>query len=336
MKFVDEASITVRAGNGGNGIVSFRRERFIARGGPDGGNGGDGGSVYVVARAQLNTLVDFRHKRHFEAMHGGHGMGKLCTGRKGKDLLVPVPTGTLVCDQDTGEAVGDMTHDGQKLLVARGGIGGRGNTCFRSSTNRTPRQSTQGEQGDSRRLTMELKLLADVGLVGLPNAGKSTLMSAISAASPKIGDYPFTTLHPSLGVVNTDRWRSFVVADLPGLIEGAARGEGLGIRFLRHVQRTRLLLQLVDVTVADPVRAVRTIEKELAVFNDELACRTRWLVCTKIDLLSADELASCRRELVNDCNWRAPVFFISAQARRGLEPLKQAITEFLEDDKTYG
>ena len=336
MKFVDEAYITVRAGNGGDGAVSFRRERFIPRGGPDGGNGGDGGSVYVVAQRQLNTLVDFRHKRHFEAMHGGCGMGKLRTGRKGGDLLVPVPAGTVVRDRNTGETIGDMTCDGQRLLVARGGLGGRGNTCFRSSTNRAPRQSTQGQRGDGRELMLELKLLADVGLVGLPNAGKSTLMSAISAASPKIGDYPFTTLHPSLGVVNADRWRRFVVADLPGLVEGAAKGEGLGVRFLRHTQRTRLLLQVVDVTAADPVRAVRTMEKELAVFSGELAHRTRWLVCTKIDLLNEDEIVSCRRKLVDGCNRGCPVFFISALARRGLEPLKQAVAGFLEDGKADG
>ena len=336
MKFVDEAYITVRAGNGGNGIVSFRRERFIPRGGPDGGNGGDGGSVYMVARKQLNTLVDFRHRRHFEAMHGGHGMGKLRTGRKGKDLLVPVPAGTVVHDWDTGEAIGDMTRDGQELLVAQGGLGGRGNACFRSSTNRTPRQSTQGQRGDSRELMLELRLLADVGLIGLPNAGKSTLMSALSAASPKIGDYPFTTLHPSLGVVDTDRWRNFVVADLPGLVEGAAEGEGLGVRFLRHAQRTRLLLQIVDAAAADPMHAVRTIEKELAVFSDELSYRTRWLVCNKIDLLDEDGIASRRRELADGCGRGCPVFFISALARQGLEPLKQAVAGFLEDGKAYG
>ena len=302
----------------------------------DGGDGGDGGSVYMVAQKQLNTLVDFRHKRHFEAMHGGRGMGKLRTGRKGRDLLVPVPAGTVIRDRNAGEVIGDMVCDGQRLLVARGGSGGRGNACFKSSTNRAPRQSTQGQQGDSRELMLELKLLADVGLVGLPNAGKSTLMGALSAASPKIGDYPFTTLHPSLGVVNTDRWRSFVIADLPGLIEGAAGGEGLGIRFLRHAQRTRLLLQIVDVTVADPVRSVQAIEKELAGFNDELACRTRWLVCNKIDLLDENEVASCRRELVDACNWEDPVFFISARARRGLEPLKQAVAGFLGDGEAYG
>lgn len=337
MKFVDEAYITVCAGNGGNGVASFRRERFIPRGGPDGGDGGDGGSVYIVARRQLNTLVDFRHRRRFEAMHGGHGMSKGRIGRKGKDLFIPVPVGTIVSDRSTAEVIGDMACDGQKLLVARGGLHGRGNVCFKSSTNRSPRQSTPGQVGDRRELLLELRLLADVGLVGLPNAGKSTLLGAISAAHPKIGDYPFTTLHPSLGVVVVNYWQSFVVADLPGLIEGAARGEGLGIRFLKHVQRTKLLLQIVDVGAADDAAgAVRVIEKELVAFSTQLACRARWLVCTKVDLMDHGRIELCRRSLVADHGWKGQLFFVSALTRRGLGDLKRAIAEFLYDEKRQG
>ncbi len=336
MKFVDEAHITVHAGDGGNGCVSFRRERFVPRGGPDGGDGGDGGSVYVVADERLNTLVDFRYKRRFEAARGGHGMGKTRAGKSGKDLLIAVPVGTLVNNRDTDETIGDMTRDGQRLLVARGGAHGLGNTRFKSSTNRTPRQSTPGREGDERTLALELKLLSDVGLVGLPNAGKSTLLGAISAAHPKVGNYPFTTLHPSLGVVRVGRWRSFVVADLPGLIEGAAEGSGLGLRFLKHVQRTRLLLHLVDLGGADAqaaADAARTIEKELTAFSDELARRARWLVCTKTDLLDADTLEERRRGLSAALNWKKPIFFISAPAQRGLEPLKQAVMKFLNDEQ---
>ena len=335
MKFVDEAYIAVRAGNGGAGSVSFRRERFIPRGGPDGGDGGDGGSVYIVADARLNTLVDFRHRRQFDAASGGRGMGKNCAGKKGDDLLVPVPVGTVVKDRDTRETVGDMTHNGQQLLVARGGVHGLGNTRFKSSTNRVPRQSTPGQKGDERELALELKLLSDVGLVGLPNAGKSTLLGAISAAHPKVGDYPFTTLHPSLGVVSVSRWQSFVVADLPGLIKGAAAGSGLGIRFLKHVQRTRLLLHLVDIGNADAQNAadaVRTIEKELGEFDRELTQRTRWLVCTKIDLLDADALEKRRQELIVALNWKKPIFLVSAVAAQGLEPLKQAVSKFLDNE----
>ncbi len=335
MKFADEAHISVRAGNGGNGCVSFRRERFIPRGGPDGGDGGDGGSVYLIADARLNTLIDFRwYKSRFEAAHGGYGMGKTRIGKKGEDLLVAVPVGTVVSDRGTGETIGDLTHDGQKLLVARGGVHGLGNTRFKSSTNRTPRQSTPGQRGDERELALELKLLSDVGLIGLPNAGKSTLLGAISAAHPKIGDYPFTTLHPSLGVVRVDRWQSFVAADLPGLIEGAAKGSGLGIRFLKHTQRTRLLLHLVDIadgTVQDTVAAVRTIEKELAAFSDKLARQPRWLVCTKTDLLDAATLEQRQRELTAALDWEKPIFFISAATRQGLEPLTQAAMQFLSD-----
>ena len=333
MKFVDAAYITVRAGDGGNGCVSFRRERFIPRGGPNGGDGGDGGSVYVVCDARLNTLVEFRYKHHFEAARGSHGMGKNRTGRTGRDLLVPVPVGTLVNNRGTGELIGDMTHDGQRLLVARGGARGLGNARFKSSTNRAPRQSTPGGAGEERELALELRLLSDVGLIGLPNAGKSTLLGAISAAHPKIGNYPFTTLHPSLGVVRVGRWQSFVAADLPGLIEGAAEGSGLGIRFLKHAQRTRLLLHLVDVAdtgARGAADAVRVVERELAAFSDELAQRPRWLVCTKTDLLDADASEARQRELAAALDWKNPVFSVSAVAQRGLDPLKQAVMEFLE------
>ena len=336
MKFVDAAYIAARAGDGGNGCVSFRRERFIPRGGPDGGDGGDGGSVYLVADARLNTLVDFRYRHHFEAARGGHGMGKSRAGRKGKDLLIPVPVGTLVNNRDTAEVIGDLTCDGQRLLVARGGAHGLGNTRFKSSTNRTPRQSTPGQAGEEHELALELKLLSDVGFIGLPNAGKSTLLRVISAAHPKVGDYPFTTLHPSLGVVQVGRWQSFVAADLPGLIKGAAAGCGLGIRFLKHAQRTRLLLHLVDIgddDSPDAADAVHTIERELAAFSDELAQRPRWLVCTKTDLLNADTLEKRRRKLIADLGWEKPIFFISAAARHELESLKQAVMEFLDNEQ---
>ena len=337
MKFVDEARITVSAGDGGNGCVSFRRERFIPRGGPDGGDGGDGGSVYMVADERLNTLVDFRYKRRFEAARGGHGTGKTRVGKKGEDLPIPIPVGTLVSDRNTGETIGDMTRNGQKLLVARGGAHGLGNTRFKSSTNRAPRQSTPGRKGDERDLALELKLLSDVGLVGLPNAGKSTLLGAISAARPKIGDYPFTTLHPSLGVVRVSRWQSFVTADLPGLIKGAAEGNGLGTRFLKHVQRTRLLLHLVDISsgAQDAPDAVHTIEKELTAFSAELAQRTRWLVCTKTDLLDANTLEERRRELAAALGRENPIFFVSAAAQRELEPLKQAVMQFLNNEEKH-
>jgi len=268
MKFVDEASIWVKAGDGGNGVVSFRREKYIEFGGPDGGDGGDGGSVYLVGDANLNTLVDFRHARRYEAERGENGRGRNCTGRAGKDLVIPVPVGTIVTDADTGEVIGDVVEAGQRLLVAQGGFHGLGNTRFKSSVNRAPRQQTDGTPGEARNLQLELKVLADVGLLGLPNAGKSTLIRQVSAARPKVADYPFTTLHPNLGVVKPYPHESFVIADIPGLIEGAAEGQGLGIRFLKHLQRTRLLLHLVDVLPPDPgqtpVEAVRVLEGELA------------------------------------------------------------------------
>jgi len=292
MKFVDEATIRVAAGNGGPGCVSFRREKFIPRGGPDGGDGGDGGSVWLVATRALNTLADFRVNRRFAARSGEGGSGADCTGRGGESLEVPVPCGTQVYEADTGELLGDLTTEGQRLRVAAGGEGGRGNTRFKSSVNRAPRQSTPGTPGEHRTLRLELSLLADVGLLGKPNAGKSTLLRAVSAARPKVADYPFTTLHPGLGVVSVGPMRSFVMADIPGLIEGAAEGAGLGIRFLKHLGRTRLLVHLVDLAPfdgSDPAADAVAVVGELARFSPELAARERWLVLNKTDLVSAGE-----------------------------------------------
>lgn len=342
MKFVDETTITVKAGDGGNGCVSFRREKYIPFGGPDGGDGGDGGSVYLVADRNLNTLVDFRHTRRFEARRGHNGMGRNMTGHKGEDIEVPVPPGTLVYEADTEELIGDLVRDGQRLLVAQGGHHGLGNARFKSSTNRAPRQSTPGTPGEERSLRLELKLLADVGLVGLPNAGKSTLISAVSAARPKVADYPFTTLYPHLGVVRLGPEQSFVIADVPGLIEGAAEGAGLGIRFLKHLARTRLLLHLVDVApidpAEDPVRQVRSIEAELKNFDDELVARERWLVLNKIDLLPAEERDRRCREIISKLSWTAPHYPISAVTGEGIDTLIKAVATYLqthaEDSRT--
>jgi GTPase len=334
MKFVDEAQIHVQAGAGGNGAVSFRREKFIPFGGPDGGDGGDGGSVYLIADPALNTLVDFRYNRRFKAKRGQDGMGRDRTGRGGQDLTIRVPVGTVVHDADTEELLGDLVEAGQRLLVAKGGRHGLGNTHFKSSTNRTPRQSTPGTPGEERNLRLELKLLADVGLVGLPNAGKSTLIRALSAARPKVADYPFTTLYPHLGVVSLAPHRSFVVADIPGLIEGAAEGAGLGIQFLRHIARTRLLLHLVDVAPldasADPVQDVRTIAGELEKFSPELAQRERWLVLNKLDLLPPEERDARCRDIVERLGWEGPVFRISAVSGEGTRALAQRVMDYLE------
>ena len=334
MKFVDEVIIEVHAGNGGDGCASFRREKFIPFGGPDGGDGGDGGSVYLVADASLNTLVDFRHTRKFRAERGQNGMGRDCTGKGGEDRLIAVPVGTMVSDRDTGELIGDLVGAGQRLLVAQGGRHGVGNTRFKSSTNRAPRQFTKGTPGEVRELKLELKLLADVGLLGLPNAGKSTFIRAVSAARPKVADYPFTTLYPSLGVVSAGPHRSFVVADIPGLIEGAAEGAGLGVRFLKHLARTRLLLHLVDVAPldesADPVRDARVIVAELEKFNPELAAQPRWLVLNKIDLLPEDEREARCAEIVRRLQWTGPVFRISAIAAEGTQLLCYKIMEYIE------
>ncbi len=335
MKFVDEATIRVIAGNGGHGCLSFRREKYVAKGGPDGGDGGHGGGVYLVADPALNTLADFRVARKFRAQNGQPGAGRNMTGKSGDDLDVLVPVGTVVHDVDTGELICDLTEDGQRQLVAEGGRGGLGNTRFKSSTNRAPRKTTNGTPGESRHLQLELKVLADVGLLGMPNAGKSTLIAAMSQAKPRIADYPFTTLHPNLGVVRVGRLQSFVMADIPGLIEGAAEGAGLGIQFLKHLQRTRLLLHLVDIAPMDPdvdsAREVRAIAAELAKFSDELAAKPRWLVINKIDLLSDEDLAAARDRLLDELDWQGPVFEVSAATGAGTEPLGHAVIQALEE-----
>ena len=334
MKFIDEATIEVRAGDGGNGAVSFRREKYIPLGGPDGGDGGDGGSVYLVADSAINTLIDFRHARKFLAGRGGKGMGKNCTGKSGDDLLVKVPVGTLVHEEDTDELIGDLVRDGQRLMVAKGGFHGLGNARFKSSTNRAPRQSKPGTPGEKRFLRLEMKLLADVGLLGMPNAGKSTLISAVSSARPKIADYPFTTLYPNLGVVRASAHRSFVMADVPGLIAGAAQGTGLGIQFLKHLSRTHLLLHLVDMgPPGDPVADVATITDELAAFDADIAARERWLVLNKTDLLPEDECAQRCREIVKALGWTGRVFEISAIGKQGTDVLIHAAMDFIGQQK---
>jgi GTP-binding protein len=333
MKFVDEATIRVQAGKGGNGCLSFRREKFVARGGPDGGDGGDGGSVHLEADAGLNTMVDYRFVRHYRAANGEQGRGRNCTGASGDDLVLRVPVGTSVLDDDTGELLGDLTRAGDRLLVAQGGFHGLGNTRFKSSTNRAPRQTTAGTAGEERSLRLELNVLADVGLLGLPNAGKSTFIRAVSAARPRVADYPFTTLVPQLGVVKIDAMRSFVVADIPGLIEGASDGAGLGIRFLKHLTRNRILLHLVDVAPpdgSDPAEAARGIVEELTRFSPTLARRERWLVLNKIDLLDEQALADIRQRLVNALDCRGPVYEISALASRNVERLCQDLMVHLE------
>lgn len=335
MKFVDEATIQVKAGNGGNGCLSFRREKFIQYGGPNGGDGGNGGSIYLKATPGLNTLVDFRFQKHFRAKNGQHGMGTECTGRAGEDLIVPVPVGTLVWNKDTNELIGDLVKPEQLLLVAKGGWHGLGNVHFKSSRNQAPRKTTKGKPGDERILRLELKLLADVGLLGLPNAGKSTLIRAISAATPRVADYPFTTLHPSLGVVRMGPSQSFVMADLPGLIEGAADGAGLGIRFLKHLSRTRLLLHLVDLCPnddSDPVDGALTIVRELEKYSPELAEKPRWLVFNKIDLLDDNEVQTRAKRVLDALNWQAPHFFISGAAKLGTEVLCYAIVQAFEEE----
>ncbi len=333
MKFVDEAIITVTAGNGGAGAVSFRREKYIPRGGPDGGDGGDGGSVWLQGDAGLNTLADFRHQRQFKAKNGETGAGRQRFGKSAEDIIIKVPLGTIVWATETDEVMGEITNHDQKLLVAHGGHGGRGNINFKSSVNRAPRQSTPGTSGERRELRLELKVLADVGLLGFPNAGKSTLISAMSAARPKVADYPFTTLYPNLGVVSLEPGRSFVIADIPGLIEGAAEGAGLGIQFLKHLQRTHLLLHLVDLAPidgADPVQQVQALERELAAFDPELMARERWLVLTKTDQVSAETLDDRISEVINGLKWQAPWFAVSAVARSGLTELAGAIMGHIE------
>ncbi|AHF03001.1 GTPase CgtA [Marichromatium purpuratum 984] len=334
MKFVDEAYIRVEAGDGGSGCVSFRREKYIPKGGPNGGDGGDGGSVYLLADNNLNTLVDLRDQRIQRAERGQNGMGRDMTGRSGQDLVVRVPVGTRVIERDTGELIGELLASGERLLVAQGGFHGIGNARFKSSTNRTPRQSTPGTPGERRDLHLELMLLADVGLVGFPNAGKSSLVRQVSSARPRVADYPFTTLHPNLGVVRLGRERSFVIADIPGLIEGAAEGAGLGTRFLKHLSRTRLLLHLVDVAPlgdhTDPYDEIRKVEAEMRAFGRELIDKERWLVLNKVDLLDEETFAARRDALLERLDWQGPVYAICALSGKGTELLMQDLMNYLE------
>ncbi|HEY9255039.1 MAG TPA: GTPase ObgE [Stenotrophomonas sp.] len=340
MKLVDEAEIQVIAGNGGNGCVGFRREKFIPLGGPDGGDGGNGGSVWLQADENLNTLVDFRHERSFKAQRGENGMGRQMYGKAGEDRIITVPVGTVVMNVDTDEVIGDMTRHGDRLLVAKGGKGGLGNMHFKSSTNRAPRQALPGEAGEERLLKLELKLLADVGLLGFPNAGKSTFIRAVSAATPKVADYPFTTLYPNLGVVSVEAHRSFVIADIPGLIEGAADGAGLGAQFLRHLQRTRLLLHLVDISPMEggvegvsPAEQVRLLEHELVKHDPELLAKPRWLVLNKADLMFEDEARVAAEQVVTELGWTGPWYLVSALGREGTWPIMKDIMAFFDQQR---
>jgi GTP-binding protein len=337
MKFVDEAVITVTAGNGGNGCISFRREKFIPLGGPDGGDGGDGGSVWLEADENLNTLVDFRHDRYFNAQRGQNGMGRQMFGKAGEDITIKVPIGTEVVNVATDEIIGDLTVHGARMLVAQGGEGGKGNVHFKSSINRAPRKASNGTPGEEREIRLEMKLLADVGLLGFPNAGKSTFIRAVSAATPKVADYPFTTLHPNLGVVSVEIARSFVIADIPGLIEGAADGAGLGSLFLRHVQRTRLLLHLVDMAPfdesIDPAEQVRAIENELRKYDPDMLEKPRWLVLNKGDLLDDETRAERAKAIIVALDWKEPWFTVSAIGREGTWPIMLKIQQFFDDQK---
>lgn len=337
MKFIDEAKISVAAGNGGNGIATFRREKYEPEGGPDGGDGGRGGSIRAIADRNINTLVEYRYTRKFAAQRGENGASAGCYGRGGKDVVLRVPVGTVITDVNSGQVVADLAQDGESVLLARGGKGGLGNIHFKSSTNRAPRQFTQGEAGEERDLRLELRVLADVGLLGLPNAGKSTFIRAVSAARPKVADYPFTTMHPNLGVVRTSENKSFVVADVPGLIEGAADGAGLGIRFLKHLARTRVLLHVIDLAPfdpeADPVRDARAIVGELEKYSPELAGKPRWLVLNKLDLIAEDE----REQRVADflrayaASADIPCFRISAISGDGCQALVYALQRALDE-----
>ena len=337
MKFIDEARIEVVAGNGGNGAVSFRREKFIPMGGPDGGDGGRGGSVWAIADRNINTLVEYRYTRHFKARNGEGGRGSDCYGKGADDIELKVPVGTVIRDEDSGELIADLAQDGQRALLAKGGKGGLGNLHFKSSTNRAPRQSTPGEPGEARNLQLELRVLADIGLLGMPNAGKSTFIRAVSAARPKVADYPFTTLHPNLGVVRVDMERSFVIADIPGLIEGAAEGHGLGHQFLRHLARTRLLLHLVDLAPfdpdTDPVREARAIVEELKKYDEALYRKPRWLVLNKLDLIPEEERQTRVDAFVKAYKWTGPVFAIAAINGVNCQPLTFAIMDFLDEMK---
>jgi len=337
MKFIDEAHIEVHAGKGGDGAVSFRREKYVPRGGPDGGDGGRGGSVIAVADRNINTLVEYRFARIHRARDGERGSGRQCSGKGAQDVVLRVPAGTVISDARTGEILVDLAGHEQTAVLAQGGRGGLGNVNFKSSTNRAPRQSTPGEPGEHRALNLELKVLADVGLLGLPNAGKSTLIRAVSAARPKVADYPFTTLHPHLGVVRVGVDRSFVMADIPGLIEGAAEGAGLGHQFLRHLARTRLLLHIVDAAPteqgADPVRDARAIAAELKKFDEALYRKPRWLVFNKMDMLPGEERDAVLGELIRRLRWRGPSFRISALTGEGCRELSMSVMKFLETGK---
>src|SRR5688572_10249794 len=340
MQLVDEAEIQVIAGNGGNGCVGFRREKFIPLGGPDGGDGGDGGSVWLVADQNLNTLADFRHQRTFRARRGENGMGRQMYGKAGEDLTITVPVGTVVTNVETDEVIGDLTVHGDRMLVAKGGKGGLGNMHFKSSINRSPRKALPGLPGEERVLKLELKLLADVGLLGFPNAGKSTFIRAVSAATPKVADYPFTTLYPNLGVVSVEAHRSFVIADIPGLIEGAADGAGLGTQFLKHLQRTRLLLHLVDIAPMEggvegisPAEQVRAIERELEKHDPELLDKPRWLVLNKADLLLEEEQQAAAQAVVDELGWKDRWYLVSAIGRENTWPIMLDVMGFFDQLK---
>ncbi len=337
MRFVDEAIIKIDAGNGGNGCCSFRREKFIPRGGPDGGDGGDGGSVYFEASSDLNTLVDYRYMRHYKAQNGQQGMGGNCSGKKGEDLILKVPVGTMVYDVETGELLGDINKPGEPVLIAQGGFHGLGNTRYKSSVNRSPRQTSPGSPGESRHLRLELRVLADVGLLGLPNAGKSTLIRAVSSSKAKVADYPFTTLHPGLGVVSVSSHKSFVMADIPGLIEGAAMGAGLGHRFLKHLSRTCVLLHVIDVAPlddSDPVANAKAIINELAEYSPDLLNKPRWLVLNKIDMLPDEATREERiQAIVKGLKWKDKVFAISAISGQGTQQLCYSLMQLIDEMK---
>lgn len=336
MKFVDEAIIEVQAGKGGDGCLGFRREKYIEYGGPNGGDGGNGGSVLITADEGLNTLVDFRYKRVFKAENGQQGMGTECTGKSGEDLLIRVPVGTIIFDEETQECIGDITHADQCIKVAQGGVRGLGNTHFKSSVNRAPRKITKGTPGEIRKLRLELKVLADVGLLGLPNAGKSTFIRSVSAARPKVANYPFTTMAPNLGVVTVGIDHSFVIADIPGLIEGAADGAGLGIQFLKHVSRTKILLHMLDVMPfdgTDPVESFKIIESEMAKYGNDLLGKPRWLVLNKVDLLPEDEREEFCQDLIKQIGWKGEVCVISAIDNNGTEGLVKKLSGFIAGDE---
>ncbi|CUX95779.1 GTPase ObgE/CgtA [Candidatus Mikella endobia] len=333
MKFIDEVKILVTAGNGGNGCISFHKEKYILHGGPDGGDGGDGGDIWILADENINTLIDYRFKKKFYAENGGNGQRYNCTGKKGKNCIILVPVGTRIVDLKTNEVIDDMIKHHQKIMVAKGGFHGLGNVRFKSSLNQTPRKKTEGSKGEIRELQLELMLLADVGLLGLPNAGKSTFISAVSAAKPKIADYPFTTLTPNLGVVNINNKKSFIVADIPGLIKGAANGAGLGIRFLKHLNRCKILLHFIDISPldqSDPVENAKIIFTELKIYSKKLASKPHWLIFNKIDLLNTKDLIKMNKNILQTFNWKEKVFFISATNNIGIEILCKELKNFLE------